>query len=146
MNISRTVLVACAMLTLAFCTSVVLAADEPDPAAGKPVYRYLLEGTATPEVFAALIANPEDRADNARGLMEAAGCKLIDYYIGINNYKAYIIIECEDPADLNALQMVMFASGAMTEGTATRLVTSGEFVGVMQDAGNLVKSYRTPKK
>ncbi len=146
MNHPFSIQAALVVLTLVFAPTTIFAADESNPSTAEPVYRYLLEGTATPEVFAALMASPEDRAVNARGLMEAAGCKLIDYYIGINNYKSYIIIECGDPADLNALQMVMYASGAIIEGTATRLVTSAELVGVMQDAGGLVESYGIPEK
>jgi len=56
--------------------------------------RYMLEGIATPEVFSALIKSPEDRSDNARGLMKKVGCELVDYYIGVNNFKSYIVIEC----------------------------------------------------
>lgn len=106
--------------------------------------RYLLEGTATPEVFASLIAKPEDRAGNARGLMEKAGCKLIDYYIGVNNYKTYVVIDCPDDAALAAVQFIMFASGGIAEGTATQIVTSAELVGVMEDAAKLAGSYRVP--
>ena len=106
--------------------------------------RYLLEGTATPEVYASLIQKPEDRADNARGLIEKAGCKLIGYYNGVNNYKTYVIIECPDDAALAAIQFVMFAAGGITEGTATQIVTSAETVGVAQDAAKLAGSYQTP--
>ena len=36
--------------------------------------------------------------------MAKAGCELIDYYIGVNNYKSYVIIECGRDVDIGALQ------------------------------------------
>ena len=59
--------------------------------------RFMLEGVATPDVFAALIKSPEDRSVNAAGLMRQAGCELVDYYIGVHNYKTYVVIVFERP-------------------------------------------------
>ena len=96
-------------------------------------------------MFAALIKAPEDRAENAKGLFEAAGCKLIDYYFGVNNYKVYIIIECPNDAALAAIQVATFAAGGIAEGTATQIVTSAEMVDVVRDAAKLASSYRIPE-
>ena len=36
----------------------------------RSLYRYMLEGVATPEVFASLIKTPADRGDNAKSLVD----------------------------------------------------------------------------
>ena len=107
--------------------------------------RYMLEGVATPEVFAGLIKQPEDRSENARGLMAKAGCELISYYIGVNNYKSYVIIECGPDVDIAALQFVTFAAGGITEGTASQIITSAEAAKVAERAGELAGSYKIPE-
>lgn len=107
--------------------------------------RYMLEGIATPAVFAGLIKQPEDRSENARGLMEKAGCELLDYYIGVNNYKSYVIIECGPDANIAALQFVTFAAGGIAEGTASQIITSAEAAKVAERAGELVGSYKVPE-
>ena len=72
--------------------------------------RYLLEGVSTPAVYAALMKSPEDRSANAKVLMAAAGCELIDYYLGVNNYKNYIIIDCGEETNLSALQIQLLSA------------------------------------
>lgn len=107
--------------------------------------RFMLEGIATPEVFASLIKAPADRGDNARGLIEKAGGKLVDYYVGIHNYKNYVIVEFPDHKSLAELQMVLYASGAVTQATATEIVTSAELAEIFQSAGKLTGAYGVPE-
>lgn len=107
--------------------------------------RYMLEGISTPEVFAALIKKPEDRTANAKRLMAAAGCELIDYYIGVHNYKGYIVIECDADADLAALQLVTIAGGGVSVAEATEILTGAELAERAKAAGELVGSYTVPE-
>ena len=107
--------------------------------------RYMLEGISTPEVFAALLKNPEDRSANAKRLMAAAGCELIDYYIGVHNYKGYIIIDCGADANLAALQLVTFAGGGVSVGEATKILTGAELAEQAKAAAALVDSYKVPE-
>lgn len=127
-------------LIAALCLSRATLARE----VGDPV-RYLLSGTATPEVFAALIKKPEDRSENAGTLMKAAGCELVDYYVGISDYKSYIIMECAQAKSLGALQMLIYASGSMVEGQAVQIVTSAELKDLAVEAGKLVEYHRIPE-
>ena len=107
--------------------------------------RYMLEGISTPEVFAALLKNPEDRSTNAKRLMAAAGCELIDYYIGVHNYKGYIIIECGADANLAALQLVTFAGGGVSKSEATEILTGAELAAQAKAAAKLIGSYKVPE-
>jgi hypothetical protein len=105
----------------------------------------MLEGVATPAVFTALIKSPEDRSPNARVLMAKAGCELIDYYLGVHNYKSYIIVDCGPDADFAALQIVVFGGGGVTSGAATEIMTTAELAERAKAAGKLVGSYQVPE-
>lgn len=107
--------------------------------------RYLLEGVSTPAVYAALMKSPEDRSANAKVLMTAAGCELVDYYLGVNNYKNYIIIDCEKDTNLSALQILIFAAGGVSTGTATELRTAGQMMEDAKEAAKLSGSYIVPE-
>ena len=115
------------------------------PAIADGKKRYMLEGIATPAVFASVIATPQDRGPNAAGLMKTAGCELLDYYVGVHNYKNYVVIECAANADIAALQVSLYASGAITVATATEIVTSAELKAVGERAQSLSKAYKTPE-
>ena len=107
--------------------------------------RYLLEGVSTPAVYASLMKSPEDRSANAQALMAAAGCELVDYYLGVNNYKNYIIIDCGADTNLSALQILIFAAGGVSTGTATELRTAAQMMEDAKEAAKLSGSYRVPE-
>jgi len=107
--------------------------------------RYLMEGVSTPAVYAALMKNPEDRSANAKVLMAAAGCELIDYYLGVNNYKNYIIIDCGPDTNLSALQILVFGSGGVSTGTVTELRTAAQMAEDAKAAAGLIDSYQVPE-
>ena len=109
--------------------------------------RYMITGVSTQEVYASIVKEPQDRTVGARKLMETAGCRLVDYYFGINDYKMYIIVDCPDEGTLGSLLFLFMANGALAEGTAsaTRLVSGSDAVGIMEGASKLSGSYATPK-
>jgi len=107
--------------------------------------RYLLEGVSTPAVYAALMKSPEDRSINAKVLMEAAGCELVDYYLGVSNYKNYIFIDCGEETNLSALQILIFGSGGVSTGTATELRTAAQMAEDAKEAAELAGSYKVPE-
>lgn len=137
MNLQKTI----KLLLLCFCL-VGTAHAEGQKAEKK---RYMLEGIATPAVFASVIAEPQDRGPNAAGLIKKVGCELLDYYIGVHNYKNYVVIECSKDADIAVLQFTLFASGGITSGTATEIVTSAEFKMAAERAQKVTKTYKLPK-
>jgi len=107
--------------------------------------RYMLEGVATPAVFASIIAAPQDRGPNAAGLMKKVGCELQDYYVGVHNYKSYVILECAADADIAVLQFTLFAAGGITSGTATEIVTTAELKLAGERAQKVTKAYKIPE-
>ena len=130
-------------LNAVLCTLLICLISLPAVAGDKK--RYMLEGIATPAVFASIISEPQDRGPNAAGLMKTAGCVLLDYYVGVHNYKNYVVIECEPTADIAALQLTLYGSGAISAATATEIVTSAELKTVGERAQNLSKAYKTPE-
>ena len=109
--------------------------------------RYMITGVSTQEVYASIVKEPQDRTVGARKLMEASGCRLVDYYFGVNDYKMYIIVDCPDEDTLGSLLFLFMANGALAEGTAsaTRVVSGSDAVGIMEGASKLSGSYATPK-
>jgi len=105
----------------------------------------MLEGIATPAVFASVIAKPQDRGPNAAGLVKLAGCELVAYYVGVHNYKNYVVIECGPHADIAALQVTLYASGAISTASATEIVTSAELKEVGARAKKLGEAYKIPE-
>jgi uncharacterized protein with GYD domain len=107
--------------------------------------RYMLEGIATPGAFASVVATPQDRGPNAAGLIKLAGCELLDYYIGVHNYKNYVVIECRPDADIAALQLSLYASGAISAAQATEILTSKELKAAAERTKALSEAYQTPE-
>ena len=107
--------------------------------------RYLLEGVATPEVFASMLKSPQDRGPNAMGLVEKAGGTLVDYYFGVHNCKNYVIVDLPGEKSLAELQMVLYGSGGINAAAATEIKTSSELMRVAEDAGKLTSVYGIPE-
>lgn len=108
--------------------------------------RYMIEGIAAPSTWGAILANPQDRGPNAAALMKAAGCELIDYYLGMFNYKSYVIIECPKSVDISPIQITMFGAGTVDTGTATPIVTTAEMVEVAKAAQKITGAYSGPSE
>lgn len=107
--------------------------------------RYLIEGVAAPGVFASMLQDPQDRGPGAAALIEKAGGRLIDYYLGVSNCKNYIIAEMPGPDALAELLMVLYGSGAISNPKATELMSSKGQKEVFERAGKLAGAYSAPE-
>ena len=57
---------------------------------------YLMRFSYTPETWAKLIQNPEDRRDAARAYIEHVGGSLHGFWYGFGEYDGYAIFEAPD--------------------------------------------------
>jgi uncharacterized protein with GYD domain len=103
---------------------------------------YLVRLKQSPEAFARLIANPEDRRPVASALVEAAGGKLHDYWYAFGEYDVIVHVEVPDNVTAAALISKLAASGAWTGGETTVLVTVDEMLEAYKRAGGI--EYRPP--
>ena len=103
---------------------------------------YLAKFTHTPETWARLLANPEDRRQTLGPVLESAGGKLHGYWYAFGDTDGYILIEAPD--DLVAAGTVIRAAstGAFAKLTTTKLLTIEETLDALRRGGGL--DYRAP--
>lgn len=107
--------------------------------------RYLLEAMATPQFYAALVKNPQDRAEAVRPVLAKLGARLEAAFIGVGNGKHYTVFECDQPLDattLEALWIAQWAPGPVTSVTITQVLTWAELVDALKKVGDI--GYRPP--
>lgn len=102
---------------------------------------YLFQGSYTPAALKAMVENPQDREAAARPLIEAVGGKLHHMFFCLGKYDIVALIEAPDDAAMSAGALVVGASGALSSGKTTKLMTSAEGMTAMATAKNAVSSY-----
>ena len=104
----------------------------------------MIQVTPTPQNVAALLQNPEDRTDAVRKVLEAAGCKLEQYYNSFAEGTSFVIADIPDDESLGAIIAAFYAGGGLTFMRATPIFTAVESVSVFKKASTL--AYRPPGK
>jgi uncharacterized protein with GYD domain len=87
---------------------------------------YLMRFSYTPETWARLIQNPEDRRDAARAYIEQVGGKLHGFWYGFGKYDGYAIYEAPDNASGAGVVLAIAAGGALASVETTVLLTVEE--------------------
>ena len=106
--------------------------------------RYMIQANPTPQNVAALLQNPEDRTEAVRRVLEAAGCKLEQYYNSFAEGTTFVVADIPDEASLDALMAAFYAGGGVTSIRATPIMTASESVEVYKRAASV--AYRPPGK
>lgn len=91
-----------------------------------------------------MLAKPSDRKAATKKLIEAAGGKLIDFYLTTGDTDFLIVAEVPDGADILPALMVAGASGTASNLKTVRAFSSAEFTAAQKKAGEIVKAYRSP--
>src|SRR4026207_1785399 len=105
---------------------------------------YLTRFSYTPETWAKLMKNPEDRRAAARQYIEAVGGKLHGFWYAFGDYDAYNLWEAPDNVSMAATALAISAGGALLSMHTTVLLTVEETVAALQKAGSI--KYRAPGK
>jgi uncharacterized protein with GYD domain len=103
---------------------------------------YLTRFSYTPETWARLAKNPEDRREAARKYIEAVGGKLHGFWYSFGEYDGYNLWEAPDNVSMAAVAIALGGGGALSKVETTPLLTVEETL----DALGRVKavSYRSP--
>jgi uncharacterized protein with GYD domain len=104
---------------------------------------FLIEGSYTPEGWAALTRKPEDREKTFKGLVELAGGKLKAFYYAFGESDVVGIIEMPDAVTAAAIAVSVASVGHLKFFKTTPLMTNQEGMEVMKKAGGL--KYQAPK-
>ena len=103
---------------------------------------YLTKFSYTPETWAKLIANPEDRRRAAQTYIESVGGKLHGFWYGFGTHDGYNLWEAPDNVSMAAVALAISAGGALSAFDTTVLLTVEETMDALHKAGKV--GYRAP--
>ena len=96
---------------------------------------YMFQGTYTSEAWAAQVANPQNRLDAVRPLIEGLGGRIESAYFAFGEYDVVLITEFPDNVSAAALTVTINAGGSLKAGKTTALMTIDEGIEVMRKSG-----------
>ena len=103
---------------------------------------YVSQFAYTPEAWATLVDNPEDRSAAVRELTERLGGRLVSWYLSFGEYDGLTIYEAPDNATAGAAALAAASGGHLRAIKTTPLFSAEESVEVMRRAGGT--SFRAP--
>lgn len=103
---------------------------------------YLTRFSYTPETWARLMKNPEDRRAAAKKYIEAVGGKLHGFWYALGDHDGYNLWEAPDSVSMAATAIAITAGGALSSFETTVLLTVEETLAALQQASSI--TYRPP--
>ena len=103
---------------------------------------YLTRFSYTPETWARLIQNPEDRRAAAKAYIESVGGKLHGFWYAFGEQDGYNLWEAPDNVSMAAVAVAIGAGGALTSFETTVLLTVDETLAALDKARSV--KYRPP--
>src|SRR5881409_1197564 len=103
---------------------------------------YLTRFSYTPETWARLIKNPEDRREAARTYIESVGGKLHGFWYAFGEFDAYNLWEAPDNVSMAATALAISAGGALSSFQTTVLLSVEETLDALKKASSI--RYRSP--
>ena len=103
---------------------------------------YLSKFSYTPETWASMIANPEDRRHAAQTYIESVGGKLHGFWYGFGAHDGYNLWEAPDNVSMAAAALAISGGGALSSFETTVLLTVDETLEALRKADAV--SYQPP--
>jgi uncharacterized protein with GYD domain len=103
---------------------------------------YLSKFSYTPETWARLMANPEDRRAAARAYIESVGGTLHGFWYAFGTHDGYNLWEAPDNVSMAAVALALSAGGALRTIETTPLLTVEETLTALRQASQV--RYRAP--
>lgn len=103
---------------------------------------YLIQTVLTPQTWARLIENPEDRRLPSEEGARSYGGKVLGYWYAFGEYDVYGVAEMPDAITAAMMQAVISAGGAYSRVKVTQLVTVEEMLEALGRAKTF--AYRAP--
>ena len=104
---------------------------------------FISQGPYSQDAMRGMVTAPEDRTQAVSKLVEAAGGKLLSYYVTFGEYDWLLIVEAPDMRGVSAALMAAAAGGGVTDMKTTLAMTGAEAMQAFQQAGDLAKSFRS---
>lgn len=96
---------------------------------------YLFQFTYTPQTWATLSKNPQDRTDAVRALVEQYGGRLLAFYYCFGEYDGVLLLEAPDDLAAAAASVAGVSAGHLQVNRTTKLLTAEEGQEVMRRTG-----------
>jgi uncharacterized protein with GYD domain len=103
---------------------------------------YLSRFSYTPETWARLMRNPEDRQKAAQAYIESVGGKLHGFWYAFGTHDGYNLWEAPDNVSMAAVAIAISGGGALSSFETTALLTIDEAMAAMRKAEQV--RYRPP--
>jgi uncharacterized protein with GYD domain len=103
---------------------------------------YLSKFSYTPETWARLVANPEDRREAAKSYIESVGGTLHGFWYAFGTHDGYNLWEAPDNVSMAAVALAISGGGALSSFETTVLLTVEETLEALQKAGEV--QHRAP--
>ena len=96
---------------------------------------YLSQVSYTPEAWALLVANPQDRIEAVRGPIEKLGGRIHNAFFAFGEYDVVVITEMPDNVSAAAIAIAFAAGGSIKNEKTTPLMTTAEALEAIKKAG-----------
>jgi uncharacterized protein with GYD domain len=103
---------------------------------------YLTRFSYTPETWARLVKNPEDRRVAAKQYIESVGGKLHGFWYAFGEHDGYNLWEAPDNVSMAAVAIAIGGGGALRSIDTTVLLTVDETVAALQKSASI--AYKAP--
>ena len=103
---------------------------------------YLSRFSYTPETWARMIRNPDDRRKAAQSYIESVGGKLHGFWYAFGTYDGYNLWEAPDNVSMAAVALAITGGGALSSFETIVLLTVDETIDALRKAGQV--QYRAP--
>ena len=104
---------------------------------------YLVQVAYTPEAWASMVKNPQDRTEAVRPVVERLGGSWESSFLTFGEYDILAIIQMPDNVSAAAFSMAASAGGAVKAFKTTPLMTAQEGLEAMRKGGQA--GYQPPK-
>lgn len=105
---------------------------------------YMTQFAYTPEAWAALVRNPEDRSAAFSRLVEGMGGRMVSFYNSFGDYDGVVIYEAPDDVTSAAGILAAVSPGHLKATRTTTLLTAEQGLEAMRKAGGA--TYRGPQQ
>ena len=103
---------------------------------------FLSRFSYTPETWARLLKNPEDRREAAESYIESVGGELHGFWYAFGSHDGYTLWEAPDNVSMAAVALALSSGGALTGLETTVLLTVDETLDALRKADQV--GYRAP--
>lgn len=106
--------------------------------------RYLLQLAYTPEAWASLLKEPQNRAEIVKPVLDSVGARFESFYFAFGDYDLIAVVDAPDNVSAAACSLAFSAGGALKAVKTTPLMTIDEGLDAMRKGQRALQVYKPP--